>query len=98
MVVETGAPMAATWDIDQIAISVEAIAQGPAKRSDVHRNIARLDEQIWPHASHEFLPGYEFTVALDQCDEDLESTAADVQRLFAFKQQPLCGNQTKRAK
>ena len=64
----------------------------------MYRKIARLDEQIWPHASHEFFSGYELAMTFDQRDKDLESTTAKAQRLFAFKQQPLYGNQMERAK
>ena len=79
-------PVAAPWNIDQIAMAVESIAQGPTERSDVYRKIARLDKQIGPHASHEFLSGYEFAMTFDQRDKDFDSTTANAQRLFAFKQ------------
>jgi len=79
-------------------MAVESIAQGPTERSDVYCKIARLDTQIGPHASHEFLSGYEFAMTFDQRDKELDSTTAHAQRLFAFKQQLLYGNQIERAK
>ena len=51
--------------------------------------LLELDEHIGPHAGHEFLFGYELVMTFDQRDQDLESTTAKAQRLFAFKQQPL---------
>jgi len=64
----------------------------------VYGKIARLDEHTGPHASHEFLFGYELAMMFDQRDKDLESATAKAQRLFAVKQQPLHGKQMERAK
>jgi hypothetical protein len=62
------------------------------------RKIGRFDKHFRPHPSHEFLLAEQLAMVFDQCDQDIERSAAESERLSSFKQQPLRRNQVEWAK
>ena len=90
-------PIAAPRNIDQITIAVTSIAQNPPQRGNVNCKVGRLDEHFRPHSNHKFLFADQLAGAFDQRYEDIERAAPETQRLFSFKQQPLCRKQPERA-
>jgi hypothetical protein len=53
------------------------------------RKIGRFDKHFRPHPSHEFLLAEQLAMVFDQCDQDIERSAAESERLSSFKRQPL---------
>jgi hypothetical protein len=62
------------------------------------REIGGLDKCVRPHTRHELLFGNQFARPLEQGNEDIEGTAADMDRLVVLQQEPLYRPQTERAK
>ncbi len=91
-------PITPSRNINQVAIPVAAIAEHPPHGSDMNRKVGRLDEHFRPHPRHQLLLADQLAPALDQCNQDIERTATETQRLFGFKQQPLRWNQVEWAK
>jgi hypothetical protein len=60
------------------------------------REIGRLDKNVRPNASHQFLPGDNLTGALQQNNEDFQSTASKGHRPVAFQQKKARRQQAKR--
>ncbi|GGF49322.1 hypothetical protein GCM10011611_64680 [Aliidongia dinghuensis] len=57
--------------------------------------IGRLDKNIWPNASHQFLLTDQRTWSLKQNNQDFQSTAPEGRRRVALKQKKLCREQAK---
>jgi hypothetical protein len=47
------------------------------------RKIGRFDKHFRPHPSHEFLLAEQLAMVFDQCDQDIERSAAESERLPA---------------
>jgi len=59
--------------------------------------IGRLDKNIRPNASHQFLLADQLTWAFKQNNQDLQRTAAEGHWLVALQQKKLCRKQAKRS-
>jgi hypothetical protein len=51
-----------------------------AKRGDLHRQVAVLDDSSWPHLLDDFFPGHELPRPRDQNGENFERARADRDR------------------
>src|SRR5260370_41759238 len=77
----------------KVGLPVAPSGAPPPHGSDMNRKVGRLDEHFRPHPRHQLLLADQLAPALDQCNQDIERTATETQRLFCFKQQPLRWNQ-----
>jgi hypothetical protein len=60
--------------------------------------ITLIDSDVWPDASEQFLLGDELAGALNQDNQEVERTSADVNGGISLKQEMRRGSQTKRPK
>jgi hypothetical protein len=59
--------------------------------------IALLDDNVGPRASHELAFGDKLAGTLDQCGQDLQSTTAETNGSFTFEQELLRRKESERA-
>src|SRR5215472_12804409 len=76
---------------------VPAVTQRATQRGHVDRQVGRLDKDVRPHASHQFLLAHELTSAFEQNDQDLQGATSDGQGLVTFQQEELRSKQAKRS-
>ena len=90
--------VAAPWDIDDEPISVPPVTQRAAQCRDLDGQIGMPDKDIGPDAIHQFLLADQITCALEQDDQDFQSTTSEGNRLVAVQQKKFRREQAKRAK
>src|SRR5215468_1742322 len=89
--------VAAPGNIDNEPISVLPVAQHATQCRDMDCQIGRLDKNIGPHASHQFLLTDQLTWTFQQDNQDFQSTTSERHRPLVFQQQELCRKQPKRS-
>src|SRR5208283_2240892 len=82
----------------QIAIPVLPVAQRSPQGGDVDREIGVDHGNTRPYARQEFSPGDQIAVTFDEGDENIEGSAAQMNRLVRLQQEALLGEQAERVK
>src|SRR6516165_9906144 len=62
--------VATPGNVDDEPMAVLAVTQCAPQRRHMDREIGRLDKDVRPHASHQFLLAHELTSAFEQNDQD----------------------------
>jgi hypothetical protein len=87
--------VASPGNIDDEPIALSSVAQRTTQCGDMNGKIGRLDKNIGPDTSHQFLLTDQLAWSLKQDNQDFQSTASDGRWLVAFKQKKLCPEQAK---
>src|SRR5262249_35653749 len=85
------------WNTGDVSAAGLAVAQHSSERSDLDFEVALVDDDVGPDASHELLLAHKLTRALDQHVQDFQSPSADPHGSFAFQQELLCRKEAERA-
>src|SRR5215475_10140407 len=89
--------VAAPGNIDNESISILPVAQHAAQSGHMDRKVSRHDENTRPDVCHQFLLTNDFTCAIKQNDQDLQSAASKRHRFVAFEQKKLRRKEAKRS-
>ena len=89
--------VASPGNIDDESIPVSSVAQRATQCGHMDGEIGRLDEDIGPNASHQFLLADQLTGAFKQSNQDFQSATSERHRLVAFQQKKLRREQAKRS-
>ena len=79
--------------VDDVALTVFAITQGPPERSDVHAQVDLLDHRRRPHQSDQLLLSDHSTGTLDQHLQNIQRATAHAQGPISIEYQPLAAAQ-----
>ncbi len=90
--------IASPWDIDHEALAVSAISEDPTQGGDMNREVARRNIRVRPDKGHQLFLANQFARPIHQRNQDIQSTAADVNRLVALLEQALIRQQSERTK
>jgi hypothetical protein len=90
-------PVAAPWDILDVAQAALPVAERPAQGRDVDAQVALLDENVRPNLGDDLLLGHELARPLDEGDEDGEGAAAERDGLAGLEQREATGEEAIRA-
>src|SRR5215470_9327331 len=77
--------VASPGNIDNEPISVLPVAQHATQCGDMDCQIGRLDKNVGPHASHQFLLADQFTRTFQQDNQDFQSTTSERHRPLVFE-------------
>ena len=83
-------------NVDNEPISVSSVAEHSTQCRNMNGKVRRLDENIRPNPSHQFLLTHQLTRAFKQHNQDLQSPTSEGHRIVAFQQKKLCRQQAKR--
>jgi hypothetical protein len=89
--------VASPGNIDDEPIAVASVAQRATQCRNIDREIGRLDKNIGPNASHQFLLADQLAWAFKQDNQDFQSTTSKGHWLVAFQQKKLSWKQPKRS-
>ena len=89
--------VAAAGVVGDIASARSAIPKRVPQRRDMDAQGAVIDDRIRPGAGDQLFLGDHFAGVLDQCDQNIERTTAEAQRLPVVKQHSLRRDQPERS-
>jgi hypothetical protein len=87
--------VAASGDVDDEPMPIPTITQRATQRRHMDREVARLDENIGPNASHQIMLADQLTASFKQSDQDFQSSASESYGLVALPQEKLRREQAK---
>ena len=81
--------VASSRHVRDVSHAVLAIAEGLAQAADRHPEAAVAHHHVGPRSKHQLAPSNDLTRGLYQCDEDIERSTTDLDRLPTSQQYPL---------
>jgi hypothetical protein len=90
--------VAPSWNGDDVAMAVLAVAEGTAQSADLNLQIRFFHERSWPGSGDQLFLADHLAGMFDQSGQDVEGAAAEPHRLVALEQKPLRCNEAERAK